>query len=222
MKRFFLVFALVAVVLAAYPFLNRSEQPQKLSGLPWQIDVLSDSSTRVFGITIGHSRLSDVLARLGSDTQLAIIAATGESGNLEMYYGHYKAGLLSGKLVLQTQAGDDDIRRWRENSPKSEYMATGKARKYSINETDIQSVLNEVVTGITFIPAVNLDEDVILARFGQPAQRINSEGVSHFLYPDKGLHIALSDREKEVLQYVSPAAFSVLAEPLRDGVRGKP
>ena len=216
MKRFFIVFALIAVVLAVYPFLNPSDHPQKLSGLPWQIEILPDGHSRVFGITIGQSRLSDALQSLGGDMQLAIVAATDEGGSLEMYYGHYKAGLLSGKLVLQTQAGADAIRRWRENSPKSEYMATGMAKKYLINDTDATAVLNEVITGITFIPAVNLDEDVILARFGTPAERIEREGVTHFLYPDKGLHIALSDRDKEVLQYVAPGDFAQWVKPLRN------
>ncbi|MFV9616844.1 MAG: hypothetical protein ACNYZG_12870 [Gammaproteobacteria bacterium] len=217
MKLFFVLFALLAVVLAVYPFLDQSEDPETLTGLPWQIEILRDGSTEVFGLHVGTSRLSDAIEILGGDMDLAIIAATDaeESGNLEMYYGHYKAGLLSGKLILQTHASAQDIKRWSDNSPKFEYMATGLAKKHILLDDDLPQVLDEIIISLTFIPAVNLDEEVILARFGEPEKRIQLSGVSHYLYPEKGLDIALHENSKEVLQYVKPNDFQQLVEPLR-------
>jgi len=220
MKLFFVVFALLAVLLAAYPFFDSYEKNERLIGLPWQINVLHDASTEVFGINIGHSRLSDAIEKLGSDMELAIVTATDtdadadEVGNLEMYYGHYRAGLLSGKLVLQTDIDEQRINRWRENALRSEYMASGLAKKYTLSPDDLIEVLDEVIVGLTFIPAVNLDEEVILARFGEPARRIQFAGVTHFLYPEKGLDLALHEDSKEVLQYVKPEAFQQLVAPL--------
>ena len=215
MKIFFALFFLLAVLLAAYPFLDQSEKPETLTGLPWQIEMNADGSTKVFGLHIGRSRLSDAIEILGDDMELAIIAATEETGSLEMYYGHYKAGLLSGKLVLQTDIDEQDLSRWRESAVKSEYMATGMAKKYTLSPDDMPQVLDEVIIGLTFIPAVNLDEAVIVARFGMPDSRIESAGAIHFLYPDKGLDIALHASSKEVLQYVEPAAFQQLLQPLQ-------
>ena len=209
------MFALLAVVLAVYPFFDQSENSETLTGLPWQIEILHDGSTEVFGLHIGSSRLSDAIEILGSDMDLAIIAATGESGNLEMYYGHYKAGLLSGKLILQTHASEQDIKRWSDNSPRFEYMATGLAKKHILLDDDLPQVLDEIIISLTFIPAVNLDEEVILARFGEPDERIYLEGVTHYLYPAKGLDIALHAGSKEVLQFVSPDAFQQLIQPLQ-------
>ncbi|MCK4833120.1 MAG: hypothetical protein KAT12_00040 [Gammaproteobacteria bacterium] len=215
MKIFFALFTLLAVVLAIYPFLDQSENPETLTGLPWQIEILQDGSTEVFGLHIGTSSLSNVIEKLGSDMELAIVAATDEAGNLEMYYGHYRAGLLSGKLVLQTDISEQDIKRWRENALRFEYMATGKAKKYFLSPDDLPQVLEEVIIGITFIPAVNLDEEVILARFGTPDNRIESAGAIHFLYPEKGLDIVLHENSKEVMQYVAPDAFQQLLQPLQ-------
>jgi len=214
-KIFFALFFLLAALLAVYPFLDQSKSTEILTGLPWQIEILADGSTQVFGLHIGTSRLSDAIKVLGNDMDLAVIAATDEPGNLEMYYGHYKAGLLSGKLVLQTRAKKQDIKRWRDNSPKFEYMASGLAKKHILLENDLPQVLNERIVSLTFIPAVNLDEKVILARFGEPDQRIQSAGVEHYLYPAKGLDIALHESSKEVLQYVKPEAFQKLIEPLQ-------
>lgn len=216
MKIFFIVFGLIAVLLAAYPFFDASEKNKRLIGLPWQINILEDASTEVFGINIGRSRLSDAIEKLGSDMELAIVTATDEDevGNLEMYYGHYRAGLLSGKLVLQTDIDEQRIKRWRENALRSEYMTSGLAKKYTLSPDNLVEVLDEVIVGLTFIPAVNLDEEVILARFGEPERRIQLVGVKHFLYPAKGLDIALHEDSKEVLQYVSPEDFYQLAVPL--------
>ena len=170
-------------MLAAYPFLNQPEEPETLTGLPWQIEILDDGSTIIFGLQPGKSLLSDALKILGSDMDMAIITASGELannddlGSLEMYYGHYKAGLLSGKLVLQSNASEQDIKRWRENSPKFDYMPTGLAKKHLLLDSDLEQALEKTIISLTFIPAVNLDEEVIVARFGQPDQRIELAGV---------------------------------------------
>lgn len=215
MKIFFVSFALLAVLLAVYPFFDESENPATVTGLPWQIEIMLDGSTQVFGLHIGVSRLSDAYAMLGSDMELAIVAASDELGNLEMYYGHYQAGLLSGKLVLQTSASTQKLKTWRDNAAKFDYMASGLAKKYTLSDDDVSQVLDEVITGLTFIPAVNLDEKVILARFGEPDNRIQLDGVTHFLYSAKGLDVALHDASKEVIQYVSPADFAQLLQPLQ-------
>jgi len=102
---FFTLFAILAVFLAAYPFFEASKKTEALIGLPWQIEVLSDGSTKVFGLHIGVSHLSDAIQILGDDMELAIVADNhAAAGNLEMYYGHYRVGLLSGKLVILSDA----------------------------------------------------------------------------------------------------------------------
>ncbi|MDH5389162.1 MAG: hypothetical protein OEY06_12040 [Gammaproteobacteria bacterium] len=207
MRIFFLIFALLASVLLVFPFLNESENTEVITGLPWQIEIMPDESTQVFGLHLGVSRLSDALGILGDDDmELAIIAASDEVGNLEMYYGHYRAGVISGKLVVQANASEQKIKDWREHAVKSDYMASGQAKKYLLSGDELKQALNELVTGLTFIPAINLDEEIILARFGEPAERIQLEGAVHYLYPEKGLDVALFENGKEVIQYVSPKA----------------
>ena len=218
MKKLFFLFALLVVVVAIYPFLNSSEDTAVVTGLPWQVEILPDGNTRVFGLKIGESKISEVLEILGNDMELAIIAATDtdidETGSLEMYYGHYRAGLLSGKLVLQTNINKQKIKRWRDNAMRFEYMASGLAKKYILSTDDLPEILHEIVVSVTFIPVVNLDEEVILARFGEPEQRIELEDATHYLYPRMGLDIAHHADAKEILQYVPPAHFQQLVEPL--------
>ena len=97
MKKFIFPFLLLIILLSVFPFLDKSKDTRIYTGLPWQIEVLPDGSTQVFGLYIGKSTLSDSLGILGTDMEVAVIASPDEIGNLEMYYGHYRAGLLSGK-----------------------------------------------------------------------------------------------------------------------------
>ena len=207
MKKYLFPFVLLVFLLSALPFLDNSKNRQTITGLPWQIEILPDGSTQVFGLRIGESRLSDALDILGDDMELAVIAASDETGSLEMYYGHFKAGVIFGKLILLTKASEQNINHWRENAIKSDYVATGRAKKYSLSVDDLTQALDEVITGFTFIPSVNLDEKIILTRFGEPGERVQLDGAMHFLYPEKGLDIALHDDAKEVLQYVLPNDF---------------
>jgi hypothetical protein len=62
-----------------------------------------------------------------------------------------------------------------------------------------------------------LDEASIKQRFGEPAQVIkeSDSAMTHWLYPDKGLDVALDEKGNGVLQYVPPSQFSQLLKPLK-------
>jgi len=214
MRRFLPTFLLITLVLAIYPFIGRDNNTGTVTGLPWEIEVLPGGSTEVFGVTLGQTTLGEAAAHLGNDMELAVMVAKGEAGNLEMYYGHYRAGLLSARLVLAAEMEDDAITSMRENAADKVVLKTG-ARKYLLSEDDRAQALGAVIQSITCIPAVNLDHDVIIKRFGEPDEVIqHNNGVTHYLYPAKGLDVILNADGKEVLQYVAPGEFKRLREPL--------
>jgi hypothetical protein len=215
MRRFLPTFLLIILVLAFYPFVFKDDSKQTLKGLPWQVELLADGSSQVFGLTLDKSTLGDAVDILGTDMELAVIAAGDEAGNLEMYYAHYRAGLLGGKLILATSRDDASTMAYRINAVKTEILKTG-SRKYVLTQEDYEKAFQSIITNIAFIPAVNLDHDTIIKRFGQPGAIVHQDELVHYLYPEKGLAIALSEEGKEVLQYVSPKLFSRLQEPLQN------
>ena len=217
MKRFLPTFFLIMIVLAIYPFVSNDNTPKKpITGLPWQIDKLADGSTRVFGLELGKSTLADAVNSLGGDAELAIMQDKDGNNTLEMYFGSYRAGLLSGKLVLLGDLDSDTLVAMRERAASREIMES-TARKFVVNDSDRPLAYQARVKHIAFIPAVNLDEDIILKRFGEAAETVQSGvDVKHFLYPDLGLDIALSEKGKEVLQYVAPADFAEFTAPLQE------
>ena len=214
MKRFLPTFLVITLVLAIYPFLGREEEPVGVAGLPWQIQLLPDGSTKVFGVVPGATTLGQAVARLGDDMEMAIMAAAGETGSLEMYYSQHRAGLLTAKLILAADIDTETLTAMRENAASKELLKSG-ATKYVLRRQDHEKAMDAVIQSIAYIPATNLDHETIVNRFGEPAETVTTNAqATHYLYPTKGLDVVLSEEGKEVLQYVAPTEFKRLREPL--------
>ncbi len=216
-----LVAAIAALVLAAIlaPLLfllaDDDRPPAPETGLPWQVEPLPDGNSRVFGLTLGMSTLSEARERLGQDMQVAIVAAPGQAGSLEAYFESVTLGYVTGKLILTLEAAPDTVAGMRERAPKAEYMES-TTRRYSLAAEDLALAHAAPIRALTLIPSANLDEEVVLQRFGPPAKRVRSaEHMEHFLYPEIGLDLTLDAKGKEVLQYVPPRDFERLATPLQ-------
>jgi hypothetical protein len=205
--------SLLLIILGAGAVLllpDREEPVEPARGLPWQLEILPDGTSRVFGITLGRSTLDDALEALGSDMQLAIIAAPGEDGSLEVYYSHYRAGIISGKLILVAELDPVTLRALRERSSRD-----GGSRRYFLHPDDLPRARQAAVKGITFMPAIDLDAEIARLRFGEPAETVHSSPrVTHLLYPAKGLDFVLDQEGKDILQYVAPSAFTELRSEL--------
>jgi hypothetical protein len=198
-------------ILLLLPAREPQRPAQPLTGLPWQIERLPDGYTKVFGITPGQSTLADAVGQLGNDLQLAIIAAPGESGDLEMYYGHYSAGVISGKLILVADIAPDTLTHMLERATRE-----AGTRRFLLHPDDLPPSLQAPVRRIIFLPAINLDEEIAHNRFGIPDETLEDAGqVTHLLYPDLGLDFALDPNGRETLRYVAPREFGRLRSELK-------
>jgi hypothetical protein len=212
-----LAFLLLIIVVIAVSALFRSGDKsavQPIEGLPWQIEILPNGETRVFGLIPARSTLDEARGRFGMDMEIAVIAAPNEPGSLEAYSGNVTAGVVTGKIILLANADSETVARLRQRAIKSEYMDS-TTKKFMLHPDDLTLAWRTPIAGITFIPAVNLDEQTALARFGVPGERIRiDDRIEHFLYPEKGLDLAIDSKGREVLQYVAPRQFARLREPL--------
>jgi len=203
------IFALliVLVVASGLVFLGNDEQVSDapVTGLPWQIDILPNGNTRVFGIEPGQTTLGAAIEHLGNDMDLAIIAAPGETGTLEAYYSHYSAGPVTGKLILVMAVSAEVLTDMRVRA-----FQDGGTRRYHLHPDDLPAAYRTPVSVITFMPSFNLDEAIAQDRFGKPVEIIQvNEQQKHLLYPEKGLDLILNADGRELLQYLQPRAFSM-------------
>lgn len=213
-----LLFVVIVVVLLAAPllFVSRDAAPVVVDpqDLPWNIELLSDGNTRVLGLIPGRSLLENAIARFGSGVQVALIVAPGGSGSVEAYYDSLALGYVSGKLILSLETTPAAREFMLQRAVKAEYMESA-TRRITLDNADQKSLATAKISALTFIPSAQLDEAIVLERFGAPAERVRSgEYTEHFLYPGKGLDLRLDAKGKEVLQFVSPREFARVRDPL--------
>jgi hypothetical protein len=217
MKLLFAALAIIIAIIVAPMFMspspdNRVGKP--VEGLPWQIDVLPDGNSRVFGLTTGNSTLNDARARFGDDGEIAIVAAPDEAGSLELYYRDVMLGAVTGKVIVTAAITPDVLAAMRQRTTRTQYM-NSNTKKSELASQDVAIAYAAPIRAIAVIPVINLDEAMIVQRFGVPAERVRaSEHTEHFLYPDRGLDVVLDTEGKELLQYVAPRDFARLREPL--------
>jgi len=216
MKRNIIIILLLSA-LALYQYYqieNQSGSTQTIEGLPWQIELLPQGQSRVFGLVLGQSTLADAFAELGQDYELAIISMLDEQGSVEAYYPRYLAGVITGKLILAAQIDDTQLLAMRSRATGIDYTGSG-AKKFRLHQDDVGVATSLPVATITFIPSVGFDHDIIIKRFGEPDRRVKSnDNTEHYLYRERGLDIILNQKGKEVLQYVAPAQFNRLSDAL--------
>lgn len=217
MKLFFAILAVIIGIIIAPMFLSPAPDNaggQAVTGLPWQIETLPEGKSKVFGLTLGDSTLEDARSRFG-DSEIALIAEPGQLPTLEMYINNATVGdALLGKMIVTGELPETSIAAMRERAIKTEYMQS-TTRRSTLAEADRAAAYAAPIGGLAFVPSINLDEAMIIQRFGTPAERIRSSAkIEHLLYPDRGLDIVFDSDGKEVLQYVAPARFARLREPL--------
>jgi hypothetical protein len=205
--KYILALLIVIMLAAGLVFTGNNEKTgsdEPVTGLPWQIDILPNGNSRVFGIEPGQTTLETAIEQLGNDMELAIIAAPGEPGTLEAYYSHYSAGPITGKLFLIMDIPVAVLTEMGERA-----FQEGGTRRHHLHPDDLPVARRAAVKVITFMPSLDLDEAIAQDRFGTPVEIIQvNEQQKHLLYPDKGLDLILNADSKELLQYLQPRAFS--------------
>lgn len=191
---------------------------------PWSITTTPSGGTRVFGLALPGSTLGEASDRWGDGLTLAVIAAPAAPDAagaprpqlaLEGYVERFQSGPIAGRLLLAFDAEPAALARWRDALPGK--PTESGARRHVLRGVPLAEARAAALVGVSFIPAAQLDEEIVEVRFGRPAGRIReNERLEHWLYPSVGLAIALDANGKEVLQYEAPADFErLLAGPLR-------
>ncbi|AXS79485.1 hypothetical protein [Dechloromonas sp. HYN0024] len=219
--------SMIALVLVALvvPFLipgpGKQEGVDPNANLPWQIELDGQGGSSVFGLRPGVSTLGEVRQKFGSEIDLAIIAEPDEVGAVEGYYSQVALGFVLAKVVVTVDVTSEAITAMRERALKANHMES-TTRKITLHPDDLVVIQNMPVKAISVIPAGNLDEAMVVQRFGAPGERLAvSEKRVHLLYPEKGLDVVVDADGKELLQYVAPRSFSLLRAPLNRGDGGK-
>jgi hypothetical protein len=181
---------------------------------PWQIILQSDGKTRVFGITLSESTLNDAVTLLGRNYKLGLFETSDQPLSLEAYFNEVTLGGISGKFVLTLDATQEEMAALIQQAIKREVLDSG-ARRYTFTSDTSNVLAQKSISSMSYVPYINLNEEIVMLRFGEPAERIVvDQKRQHLLYPESGLDLLLDEDGKELLQYVVPAKFGQLRQPL--------
>jgi hypothetical protein len=216
-----LVTAAVILLLAAGVFLPAVfVKPKPAIDLPWQVEPTAQGGVEVFGVTVGASTLQAAQQKFGDEAKVMLFRSPKGALMAEGYFGKVSLQGLDAKIVVGLRVPEAELAAMYERATERVRLETGNEQA-TLAPFDRGAVNGAIIGILTYMPAVNLDAALVARRFGEPAEKWKERGtgVVHWLYPRVGLDVAMSESEKEVLQYVPPAEFARLREPLTAGER---
>jgi hypothetical protein len=209
------VFGFIGIML-----LMPENREDGIARLPWRIGQDPLGRTQVFGFTLGETTLAEVRRVFGEEGEINLFAqpdATGDEPRyaVEAYFEHIYLNRLRADFVVTLQTQEATLEPMYERGLRISQLGSG-AKKVKLDPDDITTLLEAPIRAITYLPWKALDNDIIRNRFGaaERKHREQETGVVHWLYPDKGMDIAIDREGGVVIQYVNPAAFDDLIDPL--------
>lgn len=189
------------------------------AGFPWQVDILDDGSTRVFSLTLGKSQLIDAEKLFKSIAEITLFSVDGGEASVEAFFRDIKSAGLNARMVISMDLSQQQMTEMLNRGARISTLGSG-TRKVTLSSEDAERVRYSAISSITYLPSTQLDAELIEKRFGVPAEKLadSQSDAIHWLYPSKGIDIALSENSKEVIQYVLPERFDALVQPLKKTV----
>ncbi len=216
MKQVIIVSVLILIVLLFILDKTAEKDGTIDEKYPWQITLLEDGRSRIFGIILDETRVKEINEILKSRPKIALFE-TANTLSLEAYYKNITLGGLIGSFIFTVNATQQQFDKIRNESVKKE-PAGNNGFRYELDKPSTDRLESATVKNLIYLPTVNLDEKTIIQRFGEPAHKIKlktKEQGWHYLYPEKGLDLIYKEEGKEVLQYVLPKNFNALLAPLQ-------
>ncbi len=194
-------------------FLIPGDRPEQ-EDLPWHIEHPTPDSVRIFGLTLGQSTSAQAEARFKEQAEPSLFKSPEGKLAAELFFEQVNLAGLRSRIVLTADIPETELHTMYERGLRM--AGTGSGKKITLTPEDVERLRATPISSLTYMPGVKVDEMLFKKRFGEPQQIIKERksGAIHWLYPQHGLDITLGGSEKPVLQYVAPAQFSKLIQPL--------
>ena len=202
---------LTGVLLLALPPERDDDGSRAL--LPWSVAPDGRGGSTAFGLALGEATLADAERQFG-EAELTLFRQADGTLALEAFHNDVRPAGLKADFVLALELPEATLADMYARGLRIARGTEGVSR-IDLDPDDLPTARAAPIAAIAYLPAVNLDPEVVEKRFGTPGSRVTeAPGVVHWLYPDKGLDVVVREDGKEVLQYVAPREFERLVRPL--------
>ncbi len=199
MNRTFLIFLMVGTAMMI-AVLGQYKPRTQLNYTPWDIQILDNGASRVFGLTLGKSNIQEANQIFASFAETRLVI---DESNQPVLIAHYNELVLDGivaDLELYYQLEPAVLQQLHSDLVASE--KNGQQTIYSLPTDTEMDYLATPIAHIVYKPAIRYGEELITQRFGTPQQIVKVDNQQrHWLYPDSGLTISLFDHQPEEFEY---------------------
>ncbi|AGA89898.1 hypothetical protein Thimo_1094 [Thioflavicoccus mobilis 8321] len=185
--------------------------------LPWSTSLDAQGRLQVFGFTIGVTPLAEVQEAFGEPGKLTLFANEEAEPPLtvEAFFDQVYLDRLRAAFVVTLDAEQEELARMYERGLRISRLGNG-TRKVTLAPADKESLRQMPIAHITYLPMAQLSIELLESRFGVPPNWVtDSKGVTHWLYPDKGMDLGRDAHGNIVIQYVNPSDYERVLAPLR-------
>lgn len=185
--------------------------------LPWQVKQDAQGRTLVFGFILGETTLAEVRQVLGEEGEINLFNNPGapEPLSVETFFEQIELKRLRANFVMTLAAEQATLAGMFDRGLRISQLESG-SKKVKLRPEDAETLVSMPIRHISYLPKVRLDDTLIEQRFGLPTQRVTEAktGAIHWLYPERGFDIGRDPKGHAVIQYVNPADFDAVMQPL--------
>ena len=217
-RKIFLSILIVSLIaLAAAILLPGGRTVDEHPRLPWDVKVDPQGNLSVLGITLGQSTLEQARKSFQSQGKSNLFLTPDNRYVVEVYFQRLYLSGIRADVVLNMELPEAQAVQMFERGERISLMGSG-TRKIELSHDDMALLAQDKISYITYLPATDLEEPLILGRFGEPEKQMPEPDspIIHWLYPTRGMDIAVNPDGKEVIQYINPGDFSMVTEPLQN------
>jgi hypothetical protein len=195
--------------------------------LPWLVEQDDAGRTRVFGFTLGETTLGQVRELFGEDGEINLFASLDAGGDpldyaVEAYFEQIYLNRLRADFVFGLAADQATLALMYERGLRISQLGSG-SKKVKLDPRDVETLLAIPIGTITYLPWKSLDAEIIRNRFGVPTEKRSEPetGVTHWLYPSRGMDVAIDRDGGVVIQYVNLDDFGQVMVPLEKALEAR-
>lgn len=166
------------------------------SYVPWNIDILENDKSRVFGVTLGKTTLQDANQIFSSFPETRLIEKNGTLQLIATYRELQFNGLIA-DIELIYALGNVELQNL-----KTAALEHSSAEPWLLSKETEMSLLSTPISSLIYKPSVDYEIDTILQRFGTPdnEQQI-SVNESLWIYTQSGLQILINKGGPDIFTY---------------------
>ncbi len=216
-KIIFWVISLSVVAVALAILLPGGRKVDTDPKLPWDVRLTADNQIQVFDLTLNKSLLPEAREIFQSQGKVNLFVGADGQPALEAYFERVFLSGLRADFILGLKADESLLNQLADRGSRIS-RSSHTTHKIVLGSDDLSIAEQLPIELINYIPAANLDEELISSRFGEPADKIveTETGVTHWIYPHRGMTIGLNPEGKELIQYMPLERIQGLVEQIKN------